>query len=1168
MWIILLDRSSSMGEGFTGVPEMPARQRKISTRAVSKWEAAREAVLQQMASMQPDEVIILYIFNSNASQVFNGTASETVRMEQLLQDLHPENGTNLANALQYVHNDIRHLSFEHRALCIVSDGLSDVEPAREAAQEIASAVSMIEVMLINPTEEGKRVAQAVAIRGRVTFIFQEQDLAVEISKHTERATTASRDLLMRLEEQKVYAATITGQVPADERLLLTASWPGKIEENIWQPLYVFLHISTVEQEVQKRIKDYSLKLHRALADTRQSIKAFRGTLFNVIPRVKGVRFNPRQQEVTWLEDLQEVQFRFNREEGYQEKKLSGTIDIESNGLLVAAIPVAFLVQEDVEEELIPGIASGRIFSHVFASYAREDFDILKACHETYKALGISLFIDREGLIPGEEWNPVLLKKIEEADSLQLYWSTHSSQSKNVAKEWQHALGLRSQKGSHFVRPLFWEKPKPAAPKELNILNFYQLDLNLFGKAVEQTIPVAPTPPATPAIPGVQISPEQLQLQALQLHPVVLPLLAGNTRQYIASLAASVSRAVIFLEDITGWRYYPAPTLLADDLMVQESRTIQQLTDTPPENEPDKNKAEALKTWLNVLRSLLLDFHVAQIPPFNDRWNPARFQTPSHLFTPLQLKMLFTEAEAVVYRWITDGTIFPWEDRLEMLNLHSHREVPPLSELFSEKIASEIATFLPYAGGHNFPHSQYTIEFTYPSDQFSSKFDERIGWEAILPLLQTYPIQLSRSQPDHEKPRQWEYKLTATGETWVKVLSFAAESLIDKLPAYDARTFTAAGTIEGRELICFGFALLIEKIAYKLNIAGLRDKYFNREDFSRWVIDWIYPAWQRSRDWYAAFIPGERIPDGVTDRPATEAFPGIRGGEDLRGFLAGYFGIMQGLFELTKKDYAKDRWKGRYQLKEKVIEKIQSNIKDLSLQVEKTYNNYLLAGTYSDYVELFSRTCQQVLDLIYANPDRLQRTPAYMQKIRAMVDISLYGAYVPAGAVAVDHQLQTWAINNGIKQQSILPSTSRVLFNTTKVADNPVLQQCVLVHEHFHAILETGLSQAGLKGLGTHDVEAWHRVLPLNESLAVWMEWHFLEKYGHLAGTAEEILEAKEIIEEYINSGEYPAWPYNGAVALKKIFQAKGIAVIRAILDRLRDEPGKAMEEFERERLQL
>lgn len=1161
MWIILLDRSSSMGEGFTEVPEVPARQRKISTEAASKWEAAKEAVLQQMASMQADEEIMLYIFNAHTAQVFSGTATETERVEQLLGEIHPENGTDLANALHNVYNDIRHLPYEHRALCIISDGLSKTAPARQAASEIATAVSMIEVMLINPTEEGREVAQAVAIRGRVTFVYQAQDLAVEIGKHQERAATDSFNLQMRLKEQELSANKITGQVPVEERLHITASWPGKIEELVWQPLYVFLHTGTAEQEVKKRIEEYAGKLHQVLANMRDSIKALRGTYFNVIPRVTGVHFNPQQQEIAWLEDLQEVPFRFITEDGNQEKKLSGTIDMEANGVLVATIPVAFLVQEDVEKETIPEIASGRIFSHVFASYSRKDTDILKACHETYKALGISLFIDREGLIPGEEWNPVLLKKIEEADSFQLYWSTHSSQSKNVAQEWQHALGLRTRKGSHFVRPLYWEKPRPATPKELNTLHFHLLDLSMFTKVAEQTGRAGAASPDTTNISNQQIGSEQLQHQALQLHPVVLPLLAGNTRQFIARLATHVARAVIFLEDITGCRYYPAPTLLADNFMVQESRTIQELTNMPPENIPDKKRAEALETWLSVLKSLLLDFHVGHIPPFKNRRNTDPVPAASHSFTTSQLQMLLMQAEAAVIQWIKDGAIFPWEDRFDN-KIDPYGDIPLPADLLSEKISMVIARFLPYAPAHNYLSRQCIIEFDYPSYHSSSKFDERIGWEAIMPLLEAYSIQFSKSQPNRDEPRNWTYILTATEEEWIKVLSFSADSLTNELPAYNSRAYATANNIAGKELRCIGFALLMEKIAHKLNIRGYATDYFNRDNFSEWVIDWIYPAWQRSRDWHAAFMPGERVRDGVIDRPATEAFPGIDGNEDLAGFLAGYLSIMQNLFGLTKKDYGQDPWQGRYQISEQAVKKLQSNIKGLSLQFVKEYNDFLMQGTYNDYVELFRLTCQHVLDLARSIPDRLHRSPAYVQKIQAMVDFSLYGAYIPAGATAVDYQLQAWAMKNGVMQQSVLPSTSRVLFNTTKAPEHAILEQCVLVHEHFHAILETGLSPTGEKARGLQDIAAARRALPLNESLAVWMEWQFLEKHGHLAGSADEIQEAKEKIWEYINSGEYPAWPYKGAATLERIFQSKGITSIKAIISQLRAEPDQAMNAFE------
>lgn len=73
---------------------------------------------------------------------------------------------------------------------------------------------------------------------------------------------------------------------------------------------------------------------------------------------------------------------------------------------------------------------------------------------------------------GEEWNPKLLKKIEEADIFQLCWSAAAKKSRYVEQEWRHALDLQRL---HFIRPMYWEMPFPKPPLELKSLHFARLN---------------------------------------------------------------------------------------------------------------------------------------------------------------------------------------------------------------------------------------------------------------------------------------------------------------------------------------------------------------------------------------------------------------------------------------------------------------------------------------------------------------------------------------------------------------------------------------------------------------------------------------------------------------------------------------------------------------------
>ena len=81
---------------------------------------------------------------------------------------------------------------------------------------------------------------------------------------------------------------------------------------------------------------------------------------------------------------------------------------------------------------------------------------------------------------------------------------------------------------------------------------------------------------------------------------------------------------------------------------------------------------------------------------------------------------------------------------------------------------------------------------------------------------------------------------------------------------------------------------------------------------------------------------------------------------------------------------------------------------------------------------------------------------------------------------------------------------------------------VLVHEHFHAAVATGLDSAGGATLGAEVPERWQAANPLNESLAVWCEHHFYR-------TDPEML---ILIDQYITRGTYPTWPYQGGTVIE------------------------------------
>jgi hypothetical protein len=55
---------------------------------------------------------------------------------------------------------------------------------------------------------------------------------------------------------------------------------------------------------------------------------------------------------------------------------------------------------------------GKQSRHVFISYAREDYNLAKRLYVSLSSLGINAWLDRENLLPGQNW-PVEIAALSE-----------------------------------------------------------------------------------------------------------------------------------------------------------------------------------------------------------------------------------------------------------------------------------------------------------------------------------------------------------------------------------------------------------------------------------------------------------------------------------------------------------------------------------------------------------------------------------------------------------------------------------------------------------------------------------------------------------------------------------------------------------------------------------
>lgn len=75
---------------------------------------------------------------------------------------------------------------------------------------------------------------------------------------------------------------------------------------------------------------------------------------------------------------------------------------------------------------------------------------------------LDIYCDIEKLQSGDNWEKVLFDEIEKRDVLFLCWSKNAKNSKEVEKEWRHAL---SKKGLDGIDPIPLESPKVCPPPE-------------------------------------------------------------------------------------------------------------------------------------------------------------------------------------------------------------------------------------------------------------------------------------------------------------------------------------------------------------------------------------------------------------------------------------------------------------------------------------------------------------------------------------------------------------------------------------------------------------------------------------------------------------------------------------------------------------------------------
>ncbi len=568
MWIILLDCSGSMGDPFSGRSTFEGRA--TPAKADIKLTAAKAALLERLPGLG-HTAVALFAFTEKSSLVFEGLANEHPRIRAVLDTLNPNDGTDIAAALNaaFTYAESRPDEIILRLL-VISDGLSDLEAAQRAAQYLAQRGAIIDVILIDPTDKGEAVARAIAMHGEVQAVTSSEALDQRIDE----AVQQHAELQRRVDEaiqahQRAMAEVTTQRSPEAEQVRFTVGYPGAISPDTWYAFLMFIHLESLSDQVRTILADQFVRqrlqarphITEAMADSPLQ----RGVELTLTPRAEGLDFNPRAVPVTWEEDIQDVPFRFRAQQKSVGKTIPGMVDVYCQGVIIASVAFGVHVRQlgKLDEQAqSQSFNTSRVFQTVFTSYSHQDKEIVEAVVATYQALGIYAYLDTQALRGrgGQEWNILLRRFIRDSDLFQLYWSTSAYQSKYVEDEWHFAQSLAGQKGDAFIRPLIWEESPPSLPSELQHLHFEKLDLGALRRLTGHLASSSSLAATSNSVSVIPVAP-------------VVPLLAGTRPSDAAAIEEDVRWAVGFLEAATGLRYYPVSTLLVDEYMVQNARRL-------------------------------------------------------------------------------------------------------------------------------------------------------------------------------------------------------------------------------------------------------------------------------------------------------------------------------------------------------------------------------------------------------------------------------------------------------------------------------------------------------------------------------------------------------------------------------------------------------------------
>jgi len=168
IWIVLLDTSSSMDEGFSAQSGAGGNILSETGAWAKKIDAAKEILLRQVSSLRAQDIAVIQ-FTDEARKLFQGTRDGLLKNTGLITSLEANGSTSIAAALDSVTSDPDFESYRSLSVLLLTDGQSDIDEATRAANDLIAKFpfARIDSIIIDETDEGRAVVEAASINGTV-----------------------------------------------------------------------------------------------------------------------------------------------------------------------------------------------------------------------------------------------------------------------------------------------------------------------------------------------------------------------------------------------------------------------------------------------------------------------------------------------------------------------------------------------------------------------------------------------------------------------------------------------------------------------------------------------------------------------------------------------------------------------------------------------------------------------------------------------------------------------------------------------------------------------------------------------------------------------------------------------------------------------------------------